>query len=420
MLRSLYSGVTGLKSHQTKLDSIGNNIANVNTLGYRSKTVNFSDVLYQTASKAAPAGQATSSTNAVQIGLGSRVASVTSTMGKEGSTQVTGNQLDMRISGQANAFFVVKDGNETYYTRDGAFGIDADRNLVLRSNGAFVQGWPSGTAGGATSNLTLPDPKSKKDLTYDTGVDFKGNINVADEETLTAKITQKDQTEYTINFRIKKIGEGEDSTYKLIAESVDVKNVMDEIQNVKLWRDNEFELEFNEEGAIEKVNGGKATYGNLSVPGKSTITLGFENITVGTGAADIRAVTGGEESSYYKVEEGNPTGYEVSGDGVIYSVYSNGMRDMVGKIATASFSNPTGLMNTGENLYQVSQSSGDARLEDIGKLGGSITSGALEMSNVDLAAEMTDLIVDQRGFQANSKVITTSDEMLQTLRDLKR
>ncbi len=425
MLRSLYSGVTGLKSHQTKLDAIGNNISNVNTTGFRSKTVNFSDVLYQTAANAHPASEATASTNPYQVGLGSRVSSISSTMAKEGSTQMTGNTLDMRISGQANAFFVVKSGNETFYTRDGAFGIDGERNLVLRSNGAFVQGWKSEQGGGAATNLQLPDPKTENHLVYDTGVDISGDISgipygESGEKKFQIAIAQRDGSTYKVDFKMEKVSDTDDGMYKLTAEDVVVTNALGKEQEVKLYRDNEFSLKYDTAtGKLLTVNDGASGEVPLNIPGKSPLTLDFSETyyqTPPTGATpgDLSAVS----HSYDDI--GMVSGYEVNGNGAIYTVFTNGNREIVGKVATASFSNPTGLLSTGDNLYIESTSSGDARLEEISKLGGTITSGALEMSNVDLAAEMTDLIIDQRGFQANSKVITTSDEMLQTLRDLKR
>ncbi|MBQ6441144.1 MAG: flagellar hook-basal body complex protein [Lachnospiraceae bacterium] len=427
MLRSLYSGVTGLKSHQTKLDAIGNNVSNVNTIGYRGKTVNFSDVLYQTAAEAHPANQATASTNPYQIGLGSKVSSVTSTMGKEGSTQVTGNTFDMRISGQPNAFFVVKSGNETFYTRDGAFGIDAERNLVLRSNGAYVQGWKGEQAGGAVTKLTMPDPKTESHLVYDTGIDLSGDISEvtygeAGTQTFTGTIKERSGSDYRIEFDVEKVTDDpDDATYTLKATKVYIKNAKGEEQEVKLYGDdNEFTLKYDRgTGKLVSIDGGGGTHVSFTIPGRSSLSVDLEKTYYQTPPAGGTA--GSLSAATISFDDvGKVSGYEVSGNGAIYTVFSNGNREIVGRVATAAFSNPEGLLSSGDNLYKESVSSGDPRLEDIAKMGGSITSGALEMSNVDLASEMTELIVDQRGFQANSKVITTSDEMLQTLRDLKR
>lgn len=244
-------------------------------------------MLSQTIANAMPATANASSTNARQVGLGVMVSATTTNFNTEGSVQKTGNDLDLCITGAANAFFVVKEGANQYYTRDGSFGLDADQNLVMRSNGYMVQGFPSG------DGVTAPT----------TGAVDSLKLSMAPEES----------------------------------------------------------------------------------PG------------------------GGTRS-----------GFEVNDRGEFYARYTDGDRYLIGQIATAEFSNPQGLIGFGENLYEVSLNSGDARLGSIREKGGMIVTGALEMSNINLANEMTDLIIDQRGFQANSRSITTSDEMLQTLRDLKR
>ena len=141
MMRSLYSGVSGLRTHQTRMDVIGNNIANVNTTAYKAKTMNFSDMLYQTtqAGTAANPSNNTGGTNPRQIGLGVKGAAINTSITQEGANQSTGNPFDLKISGEA--FFVVSDGTSTYYTRDGSFDVDDDGNLVMSSTGFIVQGW---------------------------------------------------------------------------------------------------------------------------------------------------------------------------------------------------------------------------------------------------------------------------------------
>ena len=141
MMRSLYSGVSGLRTHQTRMDVIGNNIANVNTTAYKAKTMNFSDMLYQTtqAGTAANPSNNTGGTNPRQIGLGVKGAAINTSITQEGANQSTGNPFDLKISGEA--FFVVSDGTSTFYTRDGSFDVDDDGNLVMSSTGYIVQGW---------------------------------------------------------------------------------------------------------------------------------------------------------------------------------------------------------------------------------------------------------------------------------------
>ncbi len=141
MMRSLFSGVSGLRTHQTRMDVIGNNIANVNTTAFKAKQMNFSDMLYQTTQAATGANAAnnTGGTNPRQIGLGVKAAAINTTITQEGANQSTGNPFDLKISGEA--FFVVSDGTSTYYTRDGSFDVDDAGNLCMSSTGYIVQGW---------------------------------------------------------------------------------------------------------------------------------------------------------------------------------------------------------------------------------------------------------------------------------------
>lgn len=141
MMRSLYSGVSGLKTHQTKMDVIGNNIANVNTTSYKTMSINFSDLMYQTTQAATGpnATTGTAGTNPRQIGLGVQTAAISTKITEEGATQSTGNPFDLKISG--DEFFIVSDGSNTYFTRDGSFYVDAAGNLAMSSTGYNVMGW---------------------------------------------------------------------------------------------------------------------------------------------------------------------------------------------------------------------------------------------------------------------------------------
>ena len=141
MMRGLYSGVAGLKTHQTKMDVIGNNIANVNTAGFKSSSVNFSDTFYQTLSPATGpnAELATSGVNPKQIGLGSMVASITTNITEQGGPSTTNRELDVAINGES--FLIVRSGSETCFTKSGALNVDPAGNLYCTTNNATVQGW---------------------------------------------------------------------------------------------------------------------------------------------------------------------------------------------------------------------------------------------------------------------------------------
>ncbi|MBQ9377099.1 MAG: flagellar hook-basal body complex protein [Schwartzia sp.] len=177
MMRSLFSGVSGLKNHQTRMDVIGNNISNVNTTGYKSSRATFTDMLSQTLTGPSSPSDNVGGTNPKQIGLGSSVSSI-DLIFTNGSVQSTGKNTDLCISG--NGLFVVKNNSGTYYTRDGAFEFDADGNYVLPGNGLFVQGWMANngelTTTGETTNIVIPSGKSMASEATKTAT-YSNNLN---------------------------------------------------------------------------------------------------------------------------------------------------------------------------------------------------------------------------------------------------
>ncbi len=168
MMRSLYSGVAGLKTHQIKMDVIGNNIANVNTVGYKSQSINFSELMYQTSQSASGpnATTGTAGTNAKQIGLGVKSAAISTAITQAGSSQTTGNPFDLQLKG--DAFFVVSDGSNRFFTRDGSFNVDAVGNLAMSSNGYNVMGWQVDETTGKIKKDTVSPLKvlSPENMTY--------------------------------------------------------------------------------------------------------------------------------------------------------------------------------------------------------------------------------------------------------------
>lgn len=178
MMRSLYSGVAGLRTHQTKMDVIGNNIANVNTTSYKSQSISFSDLLYQTSQHASGANTETGrgGTNARQIGLGSVTGAIETNITGQGSAQTTNNPFDIMITG--DSFFVVSDGSQNYFTRDGSFTVDGTGNLVMSSNGYTVMGWKADANGNiiqdTVSALKVMD---QANLTYPPEATTKGTVS---------------------------------------------------------------------------------------------------------------------------------------------------------------------------------------------------------------------------------------------------
>ena len=188
MMRSMFSGVSGLRVHQTRMDVIGNNISNVNTIGFKASSVNFSDVFYQTTQSASGANDATGTTgrNAMQIGLGSNVASITSTIGTPGASQRTDYPFDVMIEGEG--FFIVNYGGTNYFTKAGAFGIDG-RGTLCTPAGAAVMGWqvdpndPTKTVADTVSPLRIMSPENMYARPEATRAAYiSGNIDSKDEQ----------------------------------------------------------------------------------------------------------------------------------------------------------------------------------------------------------------------------------------------
>jgi len=301
MMRSLYSGVTGLKNHQTKMDVIGNNIANVNTVGFKASRVVFQDIYSQTVAPASAGNGTTGGTNPMQVGLGVQLATIDA-LNTPASSQYTGNPLDLAIDG--DGYFIIQNGTTYTYTRAGNFYTDSAHYLV-DSNGNYVMGCEMKADG---------TPRYVREVVIDP------NTN---------------QTELQ-------------------------------------------ECEPTDEGA----------------------TLVLTKIFI--------------DPKYYDVSI-NVNGQVVGLD------EETSQTTVIGQIVLAQFANPNGLEKVGENAYQTTVNSGGAAYTTPGAGGsGKLNPGSLEMSNVDLAEEFTQMIITQRGFQANSRIITVADELLQELVSLKR
>ena len=688
MMRSLFSGVSGLKSHQTRMDVIGNNIANVNTTGFKSSRVTFADTLSQTLSGASAPQGTLGGTNPKQIGFGTGVASI-DMLFTDGSVQSTGKNTDLCLSG--NGLFVVKQGGQTYYTRNGAFAFDAEGNYVLPGSGLYVQGWtaengvlPATENEGNMKNITIPSAKgmaskATKTATYENNLkaDTAGyeissiTVNYADgtsktglsnfeatpsakgsitlhtntgkaipldetaaypfttgdplagktlwtskidsvkadgggatltlgtgdavfsingTTTLTCTAPLKDGNTYSIggtytitgtidtsgvttnspatgqttlkvtlndaannstkvtitvpqpeNFNYK---DGDPVSFSLPITSIKAANgaKLNTANGQQVSLDNgplditsaDQTYEYKGTAAdgnvasIERVGpgamyngkevssvsivttdgkildglaGAKYQKGSMfypslttslsiydtegksySVPvlltktnantwaaslanGTNSTTITESNgdvVTVSLDSSELKFDNSGKYVSgngtlklKYADHDGNPTAADqsvtlnfaaltqysgfstVKGDtdgnaagmlssisidssGIIMGTYTNGVKQTEAQVAVAQFNNAAGLTKTGSSLYQESNNSGEANVKTAADLGVTITPSALEMSNVDIANEFSDMIITQRGFQSNSKIITVGDEMLETLINMKR
>ena len=467
MMRSLFSGVAGLKTHQTKMDVIGNNIANVNTIGFKSSTVLFRDVLYQTTSSATAATNDTGGTNASQIGLGAKVSTVQTSITDNGAAQSTNNPYDLMLNGQS--FFIVNRGGNNYFTKVGSFGTDGAGCLVT-GNGYQVMGWqvdpenPTNIKRDTVSPLYPESEANKISTPEQTSKAFiSGNIDFTDPDltsvdgsTLSVGIYDSLGYSYTVKFKLTQdINQEDKSLYNLQIMSVKDSN------NVEILGDDDPNTPDIEEGGYAatlgggnsvsiKFNSATGTFSYVGDPNNSTslltivptgakgdvfrstvngqrvdgVEIDFSNLTMfeSDGKSSAKMVRGGIDSTGGGRAMGKQKRVSIDSSGMIYGVYSNGETKLLGQIAVANFVNPMALEALGDSLYMTTQNSG--YFDGIGSAvtdgGGSMTQGVLEMSNVDLSKEFTEMITTQRGFQANSKIITTTDSMLEELVNLKR
>ncbi len=463
MMRSLYSGVAGLQNHQVRMDVLGNNIANVNTTGFKKGRANFQDLLYQQMSGAAKPTEEVGGINPKEIGLGMSIASI-DTIHTQGSLQTTGVMTDLAIQG--SGFFVLAKGDATLYTRAGAFGLDAEGRLVNPGNGLRVQGWNAEVingvevlnTSGALEDLVIPvgskDPARATEQVF-MACNLDKRIPEIPEgaaaETVRQgtwrveeKIYDSFGTEHTLRVEFTRVAGQPNqwqATVSVDPEAAAATNAAVGLDPAAL-EGNTFIVEFDNLGTLRRLTDGQ---GNPSgEEGLLAMNVAFDvaDTTAGEGGEQVRqtfalnlgvagsvrnTVTQFAEASSTKVfeQDGYGMGYlenfKIDQSGMITAVYSNGSTRTLGQVALATFTNPNGLEKSGETNFVASNNSGMANIGPSGIAGkGKLIAGALEMSNVDLAEQFTDMIVTQRGFQANSKTIQTSDQMLQELMTLKR
>lgn len=413
-MRSMFAGVSGLRMHQVRMDVIGNNIANVNTFAFRASRVTFEDVLSQSLRGASGPTANSGGTNPMQVGLGIALGSI-DTLQTPGSLQLTGRDTDLAITG--NGYFVTKDGGGSlFYTRAGSFDRDAAGYLVT-ATGNRVQGWAAngnGTFGtrdvGTMTSIQIPLGSSIL-ASPTTKAILGGNLDAG------AAVGGTHSTTYGFF----------DGLGNPIAVQLSFTKTAN---NVWSWNATvppsaasigTGTLTYNPNGTYNAA--GSTVNPTVNVPGANgatnfTVALDFTNTTQASNA-------GLGSTALFQDRDGNQLGalqsFIVDSQGVVSGIYSNGQRRPLAQVAVATFANPDGLQKTGHNEYANSNNSGLAQIGGPNEGGrGAIAPGNLEMSNVDISQEFTSMIVTQRGFQANSRIITASDEMLQDLVNLKR
>jgi len=389
----MYSGISGMKNFQTKLDVIGNNIANVNTYGFKKGRVTFKDTMNQTISGASAAQNGKGGKNPMQVGLGSTIATI-DTIDTQSSLQTTGRSLDLAISG--DGYFVVKQGNAQFYTRAGNFYLDEEGTLV-NGDGYKVQSNNNGVLEDikVDVNSILPAQKStelKIDGNFPTGV-------AGDTEQLQQiKVVDSNGEEHTVELSVKSTGTS--GEWKITLQDRSKSSLTDLVITIK-------------DGAITNENGTLAVDDGTALGEPIPLDILLGNVT--SNAGNLNALFSPNGTTQGAIES-----FSIGQTGEISGVFSNGRVETLGVLALAKFSNAAGLSKVGNNMFQDSVNSGTANIGTPGDGYGSIASGALEMSNVDLSEEFTEMITAQRGFQANTRIITTSDEILQELINLKR
>lgn len=445
MMRSMYSSIQGLRAHQQRMDAIGNNIANVNTIGYKSQRVTFSSSFAQTLTGALAPSAARGGVNAQQIGLGVGVGSIDSLM-SQGSFQMTGQATDLAISG--NGFFVLKEAGKFLYTRAGNFDFDAHGYLVSKTTGQRVQGWLPDQAGvfptrDLSAMTDVQIPLTDKSLAKPTSlVKFDQALNSLAPDgtvhTTAIKVYDSLGREHLLDLTFTKVT-GTPNQWQVNVGTQDMDNTTTpptpnvDVQPGAISGSFPFTIQFNTDGSLDYA----AAFGTpppaqylIDIDFTDSASLyGFEPQTIELDLSKITqvAMTGVNNESNVRAyeqdgyEAGDLEAFNVDNLGTVTAFYTNGQQKAVGQVALATFANPAGLLRDQNSNWMESSNSGMARFGAPGTADrGIIAPSRLEMSNVDLSAEFTEMIVTQRGFQANSRTITTTDELLQELVNLKR
>jgi flagellar hook protein FlgE len=406
----MFSAISGLRAHQTKMDVTGNNIANVNTVGFKGSQTVFQDALSQVMRAGGGPAADRGGTNPAQVGLGVKLAGIT-TNWTQGATQTTGRSTDFMIEG--DGFFVTRSGTEQLFTRAGSFDFDAQGNLVT-PDGSVLQGWTANAAGVINTNAPIGDLRVPYGQIVNPQQSTSGMITGnLPSDALVGDSVQTGITMYDAQGVAQKV------FYNFTKTGADAWD-LDVIHEDGTVLVNDEPIAFDVTGAlttpaapgtIAPFTPPAATYPSWAGP----VTIDVAGLTQFGGA---NTITAPEQDGYAL---GSLQSFTLGNDGTITGVYSNGLRQAIGQLAVSSFNNPSGLEKAGSSSFRVGDNSGVAQIGVAGTGGrGVLNAGALEMSNVDLAEEFTGLIVAQRGFQANSRVITSSDEILQDLVNLKR
>jgi len=487
MMRSMFSGVSGLRIHQSRMDVIGNNIANVNTIGFKSSRMTFADAFSQTMQGASAPNPAVgrAGTNPMQVGLGANIASIQRLM-STGGAQRTDDPFHLMIEG--DGFFVVGDDvGGTFFTRAGNFQTDRDFNIGL-ANGLMLQGWPANTTPtgnlefntqgqttivmGPVQGIQITPGMRQVPPTSTRNVEIDGNVRPSDGNTLDFvpfNFNMRDSlgTNYRVDMRLvlqengtwlvqrssflRPTGGGDilvtndagavtapatlpdETWFPPLPATGSVAPGASGVPPLVITFDTQGDVIVGAGGANSFVNFVFSTgvngadlnparvFGQPNVAINGDVTSGPLRVDVSQ-LRQVDAATLIRSQDMDGLESGQLIGLSIGGDGIVTGTYSNGESFALWQIAIARFDNPAGMAAMGGNLFSTTPNSGLFNGIGLtpGAAGTSLLGGVLEMSNVDLASEFTEMITTQRGFQSNSRVISTSDEILQELVNLRR
>lgn len=404
---ALFTAVTGLLAHQRRLDVIADNIANVNTTGYRTGRVQFQNLFSQTLSGGTAPSGAIGGRNPMQVGLGVRLASIDTSF-TQSALFTTGVATDLAIQG--DGFFILSDGDVYTYTRDGSFSLDANGQVVEPSTGQILQGYLADAAGvidltAPIQNLVIP-MGSVSIVRATTAANFTGNLDagaaVGDTVVRTLRVYDSLGNARDISVTFTKAAGSNDWDWVCTTADPDISAIA-----------GSGTITYGTDGQVSAGGTGTVTInfvaGAPSMPADPFVfTVDFSQTTQQGGVSDVAVFS----------QDGYPRGvlesFGFGQDGVIIGVFTNGLTRVLGQVALATFPNNGGLVRVGNNQFLEAPSSG---LPQIGPPNsgarGLVSGGVLETSNVDLGTEFSNLILTQRGFQANARTITAADTLLQ-------
>ncbi len=407
MIGSLYSGISGLKAQTSAMAVIGDNIANVNTTGFKSSRVQFANVF-----------NATLGQSKMQIGRGVTMSGMSSNW-NAGTMETTNNVSDLAINGQG--MFIVRNpsNNGQYYSRAGQFEFNGS-NLLVNSDGLEVQGYAVDNNGnvGALGTITLPNgistPQATAEVTM--GLNLDSGAAVGDTYDTTISVYDSLGNSVELNFNFIRSAAG---WQWYVTPSTGAATPAVGAPN---------QLVFDTNGTLAPASSTPASANpTIALTGLQGADMSVTWTMLDLTGASDGMVTGyaGSSVKTSQTQDGYPSGMlqgiSVDADGIFTALYSNGTMSPFAQVALADFASYAGLSKQGSNLFTSSLASGQPVITVPNSAGvGAIAPSSLEMSNVDLAQEFVALITTQRAFQANSKVITTSDEVLSELINIKR